>query len=84
MDAGRAGNYVQVAVFSFLTFGWVGSYLWRVGTKNMTYVRQLEAYEEAVMAKRLEEMPEAERARLVAEAEAERAAREGGGGGAKE
>jgi hypothetical protein len=81
MDAGRAGNYVQAAVFSALTFGWVGSYLWRVGTKNMTYARQLEAYEEAVMAKRLEEMPEAERARLVAEAEAERAARGGGGGG---
>jgi len=76
MDAGMAGNYVQLTVFVALTFGWVGSYLWRVGTKNMTYVRQLEAYEEAVMTKRLEEMPEAERTRLVEEAEAE-----GGGGG---
>ena len=81
LDAGAAGNYVQLTVFVALTFGWVGSYLWRVGTKNMTYVRQLEAYEEAVMAKRLEEMPEAERVRLGEEAEAEAAARGTGGGG---
>ena len=77
MDAGRAGNYVQLAVFCFLTFGWVGSYLWRVATKNMSYVKQLEAYEDAVMEARLAEMPPAERAALLAEAEE---AREAAGG----
>lgn len=63
MDAGMAGNWVQLTVFCFLCFGWVGSYVWRVANKEMSYVKQLEAYEDAVMAKRLEEMPEAERAR---------------------
>lgn len=38
----------------------------------MTYARQLEAYEEMVMQKRLEEMPETERERLLAEVESER------------
>lgn len=33
----------------------------------MTYVKQLEDYEEAVMAKRLAEMPAAELDRLLAE-----------------
>lgn len=33
----------------------------------MTYVKQLEDYEEAVMAKRLAEMPAAELERLMAE-----------------
>ena len=31
----------------------------------MTYAKQLEAYEERVMQKRLEEMPETERERLM-------------------
>ena len=39
----------------------------------MTYKKQLDAYENAVMKKRLEEMPESERDRLYAEIEAERA-----------
>ena len=38
----------------------------------MTYVKQLEDYEEAVMKKRLEEMPESEKERLLAEIEAEK------------
>ena len=38
----------------------------------MTYSKQLEQYEEAVMQKRLEEMPETERARLYEEVERER------------
>ena len=74
MDAGMAGNWVQLTVFCFLCFGWVGSYVWRVANKEMSYVKQLEAYEDAVMAKRLEEMPEAERARLLSEVDAARAA----------
>ncbi|EFN53985.1 hypothetical protein CHLNCDRAFT_13261, partial [Chlorella variabilis] len=59
MDAGMAGNWAQLIIFVGLCFGWVGSYLFRVATKQMTYVKQLEDYEEAVMRKRLEEMPEA-------------------------
>jgi len=81
MDAGMAGNWVQLTVFCFLCFGWVGSYVWRVANKEMSYVKQLEAYEDAVMAKRLEEMPEAERARLLSEVDAARAAAGGGGVG---
>jgi hypothetical protein len=45
----------------------------------MTYARQLEDYEEAVMAKRLEEMPEAEIAEMMADIEAEKERRGGGG-----
>jgi hypothetical protein len=41
----------------------------------MTYVKQLEQYEEAVMRKRMDEMTEAEVAQLVAEAEEETSAR---------
>ena len=42
--------------------------------QDMTYVKQLKDYENAVMAKRLEEMPETEKERLAAEVAAERAA----------
>ena len=40
----------------------------------MTYVKQLEQYEEAVMRKRVEEMTETELEEMVKEAEAETAA----------
>ena len=43
--------------------------------QDMTYSKQLEQYEEAVMQKRLEEMPETERSRLYEEVEAEKARR---------
>lgn len=75
MDAGMAGNWAQLIIFVGMTFGWVGSYLFRVATKQMTYVKQLEDYEEAVMRKRLEEMPESEMERMLAEVEAEKEAR---------
>jgi hypothetical protein len=45
---------------------------WGFGLQEMTYVKQLEDYEEAVMKKRLEEMPEVERGRLLAEIEQEK------------
>ena len=44
--------------------------------QDMTYVKQLKDYENAVMAKRLEEMPETEKERLAAEGACERAAAE--------
>lgn len=40
--------------------------------QEMTYVKQLEDYENAVMEKRLEEMPETERERLLQEIEQEK------------
>ncbi|PSC67626.1 hypothetical protein C2E20_8723 [Micractinium conductrix] len=76
MEPGFAGNWAQLIIFMGLTFGWVGSYLWRVATKQMTYVKQLEEYEEAVMRKRLEEMPEGEIDRMLSEVESEKEARE--------
>ncbi len=72
MDPGMAGNYVQLIIFIGICFGWVGSYLYRVANKQMTYVKQLEEYEEAVMKKRLEEMPEAEVERVMEEIQKEK------------
>jgi hypothetical protein len=40
--------------------------------QNMTYARQLQMYEEAVIEKRLEEMTEAELEQLMSEVEAEK------------
>ncbi len=45
----------------------------------MTYAKQLDAYEERVMQKRLEEMPETERERLMEEVAAEQQKRGGQG-----
>ena len=73
MDAGMAGNYVQLIIFLGICFGWVGSYLYRVANKQMTYAQQLEDYEAAVMQKRLEEMPEAEYEAMMASIEQEKA-----------
>lgn len=80
MDAGMAGNFVQLIIFLGICVGWIGSYLFRVANKvgvlrptpsstpspqQMTYVQQLKDYEEAVMVKRLEELPASEQARLM-------------------
>eukprot|EP00291_Cryptomonas_curvata_P009967 CAMPEP_0172187506 /NCGR_PEP_ID=MMETSP1050-20130122/21384_1 /TAXON_ID=233186 /ORGANISM="Cryptomonas curvata, Strain CCAP979/52" /LENGTH=144 /DNA_ID=CAMNT_0012861853 /DNA_START=187 /DNA_END=621 /DNA_ORIENTATION=+ len=35
---------------------WAASYVFRVGNKDMTYAKQLRAYEDAVIAKRFEEL----------------------------
>ena len=48
-------------------FGWVATYLFRVGTKSMTYAQQLRAYEDAVLQKRLGELNEEELAALLEE-----------------
>jgi len=42
----------------------------------MTYVKQLEMYEEAVIKKRMDEMTETEVQQLMSDVEAERARRE--------
>ncbi|KAL3160673.1 hypothetical protein ABBQ32_010588 [Trebouxia sp. C0010 RCD-2024] len=72
VSAGMAGNFVQLFVVLGLCVGWIGSYIFRVANKDMTYVKQLENYEEEVMAKRLEEMPDSEREKLMASVEAEK------------
>eukprot|EP00747_Dinoflagellata_sp_TGD_P092108 gnl/TRDRNA2_/TRDRNA2_165292_c0_seq2.p1 gnl/TRDRNA2_/TRDRNA2_165292_c0~~gnl/TRDRNA2_/TRDRNA2_165292_c0_seq2.p1 ORF type:complete len:107 (+),score=0.62 gnl/TRDRNA2_/TRDRNA2_165292_c0_seq2:268-588(+) len=58
IESGMAGNWVQMIIFLGISVGWVSTYFYRVATKNTTYFQQLKDYEEAVMAKRLEEMIE--------------------------
>ena len=72
MDAIMAGNYAQLIIFVGLCVGWIGSYLFRVATKQMTYAKQLEDYEEAVMQKRLDELPEAELENIMESIEEEK------------
>jgi hypothetical protein len=55
----------------------------RVATKQMTYVKQLEAYEEEVMKKRLEEMPEAEVEAMMDDISREKEARARRQGGSR-
>ncbi|GIM02808.1 hypothetical protein Vretimale_7653 [Volvox reticuliferus] len=72
MEAGYAGNWVQLIIFMGICVGWVSTYIYRVATKQMTYVKQLEQYEEAVMRKRVEEMTETELSDLATEVEVDR------------
>jgi len=67
MDATRAGNAVQLTFVLGLTLAWVGSYVMRVFNKDMTYVKQLKDYEDAVMQKRLEEMPASELEKMMSD-----------------
>ena len=60
-----AGNIVQLTFVLGLSLAWAGSYVGRVMNKDMTYVKQLKDYEDAVMAKRLEELPEAELEKMM-------------------
>lgn len=76
MDSGAAGNVVLLTLVGGLTLVWTATYVWRVVNKDMTYVKQLDNYEAAVMAKRLEELPETELAQMLAEVEAEKQRRE--------
>ena len=71
LDGINAGIWTQVALVVVLV-GWSVTYLFRVGTKNMTYNQQLKDYEEAVMLKRLEEMSPEELAQLQQEIEQEK------------
>lgn len=50
-----AGIWSQVVLVGGL-LGWLGSYLARVFTQKMTYNRQLQDYEDAVLQKRLDEL----------------------------
>ncbi|WP_416668239.1 DUF3007 family protein [Egbenema bharatensis] len=72
MDSLSAGLWSQVIFLGGLV-GWVVTYLTRVLSKNMTYNRQLEDYEEAYIKKRLEEMSPEELEALQREVEEEKA-----------
>lgn len=71
LDGQTAGIWSQAVLVGGLV-GWLLTYLFRVGTKNMTYNQQLKDYEDAVLEKRLEEMTPEELAQLQAEIEQEK------------
>jgi hypothetical protein len=70
LDSLEAGIWSQALLVGGLV-GWLLTYLFRVGTKNMTYNQQVKDYEEAVLQKRLEEMTPEELAKLQADIEQE-------------
>lgn len=63
------GKWIGVGFTFFTTVLWVGTYIFRVATKDMTYAKQLKDYENAVIAKRLEELDEDEIQALVEDIE---------------
>lgn len=71
LDSQKSGIWSQALLVSGL-IGWLLTYLFRVGTKNMTYNQQLKDYEDAVLQKRLEAMTPEEVAQLQAEIEQEK------------
>jgi hypothetical protein len=71
LDSINAGIWSQVVLVGII-LAWLGSYVFRVATKNMTYTQQLKDYEEAVLQKRLEELTPEELAKIQAEIEQER------------
>lgn len=69
VDPLEAGRWIGVGFTVILSLAWASTYLFRVVTKDMTYARQLKDYENAVIAKRLEELDEDELQALVEEVE---------------
>lgn len=69
VDGVEAGKYIGVGFTAIATLVWVLTYIFRVATKDMTYAKQLKDYENAVIAKRLEELDEDEVQALVEEIE---------------
>lgn len=49
LDELQAGNVVQITFVLGLMLVWTATYVFRVGNKDMTYVKQLKDYEDAVM-----------------------------------
>mmetsp|Transcript_10053 Transcript_10053/g.11532 ORF Transcript_10053/g.11532 Transcript_10053/m.11532 type:complete len:196 (-) Transcript_10053:259-846(-) len=69
VDDVDAGRYIGVGFTVFACIGWASTYVMRVATKDMTYAKQLKEYENAVIAKRLEELDEDEVQALVEDIE---------------
>jgi len=66
-DIVLAGNVILVGYVGLGTVAWVGSYVFRVANKDMTYAQQLRDYENAVIQKRFEELSEEEVDALMGE-----------------
>jgi|SRR6476469_9882873 len=71
LDNLEAGVWSQLLLVGGLV-GWLLTYLFRVGNKQMTYNQQVKDYEEAVLQKRFAELTPEEVAKLQAEIEQER------------
>eukprot|EP00466_Bigelowiella_natans_P000379 jgi/Bigna1/84909/estExt_fgenesh1_pg.C_10342 len=69
MSAEKAGPWASFLYLFGGLMAWTFTYLYRVATKNMTYVQQLKDYEDAVMMKRLEEMSDDELLGMLEDAE---------------
>ncbi|KFK39118.1 hypothetical protein AALP_AA3G203400 [Arabis alpina] len=72
VDPLQAGNAVQLILVLGLTLGWISTYIFRVGNKEMTYAQQLRDYESQVMQKRLESLSEAELEALMEQVDEEK------------
>jgi len=72
LDSTKAGIWSQAVLVAGLMV-WLLTYLVRVGNKNMTYNQQRNAYEEAMINKRFQEMSPEELAKLQAEVDQEQA-----------
>ena len=66
-DGVEAGKWIGAGFTVVTTFLWVGSYILRVATKDMTYAKQLRDYENAVIQKRFEELDNDEVSALMDE-----------------
>ncbi|KAL7552618.1 hypothetical protein ACHAWF_015847 [Thalassiosira exigua] len=71
MDEIEVGRNIGVGFSVITMLVWGGTYIFRVATKDMTYAKQLKDYEDAVIAKRLEELDEDEVQALVEDIERE-------------
>mmetsp|Transcript_78 Transcript_78/g.103 ORF Transcript_78/g.103 Transcript_78/m.103 type:complete len:185 (+) Transcript_78:57-611(+) len=69
IDGVEAGRWIGVGFTLLTCVLWVSTYIFRVATKDMTYAKQLKDYENAVIAKRLEELDEDEIQALVEDIE---------------
>lgn len=69
IDEAEAGRWIGVVFTVVTTVAWFATYIFRVATKDMTYAKQLKDYENAVIAKRLEELDEDEVQALVEDIE---------------
>jgi hypothetical protein len=63
-----AGIWSQ-ALLVLVVLAWVGTYLFRVSTRTMTFHKQREDYEEAILQRRIDEMTPEELAQMTAEIE---------------
>jgi len=61
----EAGRTIGIGFTAVSLLAWLATLLVRIANKDMTYAKQLKNYEDAVLAKRLEELDEDEVTALV-------------------